>query len=110
MARNIQKVADLLGAEIKGTLPDIGGGAFGAARLGHLVAVLQARLQPGQGERPGRPSDASWVRHPKVPMSPETEAKLRRLAERASTSGRKVSPMQVAAQLLEEAVAGCPEN
>ncbi len=110
MARNVQKIADLLGAERKGTVPEVGGGAFGAARLGHIIASLQARLQPGQGERPGRPSDASWVKHPKVPMSAETEAKLRRLAERASTLERRVSPMQVAAQLLEEAVSQCSES
>jgi hypothetical protein len=109
MAKNVQEIANLLGAEIKSTLPDVGGGAFGAARLAHLVASLRARLHPGQGRRPGRPSDARWVRHPKVPMSAETEEKLRRMAERASTPERQISPMQIGAQLLEEAVAGYPE-
>jgi hypothetical protein len=38
-------------------------------------------------------------------MSPRTVAKLARLAERASKAGRQVSPMQLAAQLLEDVVA-----
>lgn len=110
MATNIQEIAKRLGAEIRqGQLPETGGGAFGAARLAHLVAALQVRLRPGQGERPGRPSEAAWDRRPKVPMSSATEEKLRRLAMRASTPARKVSPMQLAAQLLEDAVAHCPE-
>jgi hypothetical protein len=37
-------------------------------------------------------------------MSAATTRKLAKLAEALSTSERKVSPMQVAAQLLEEAV------
>jgi hypothetical protein len=41
-------------------------------------------------------------------MSRATEAKLRRLAERASSPQRKVSPMQMAAHLLETAVAEVP--
>ncbi|MDM8005833.1 MAG: hypothetical protein QUV05_06745 [Phycisphaerae bacterium] len=41
-------------------------------------------------------------------MSTATRSKLRRLARQMSTTERKVSPMQVAAQLLEEAVAVCP--
>jgi hypothetical protein len=45
----------------------------------------------------------------KVPMSEETLRKLAQLAERASTAERRVSPMQVAAQWLEEAVAACWE-
>ena len=102
MAKNIQKLAEPLGAERVGQVPDVGGGAFGASRL---ARVLQARLEPGRGQRPGRPTDASWTRHPKVPMSEATERKLAELAERISTPERKVSPMQVAAQLLEEAVA-----
>jgi hypothetical protein len=108
MAKNIEKITDLLGATMVSGLPETGGGAFGAARLAHLVASLQARLEPSAGRRPGRPTDGSWVHHPKVPMSEETVQKLARLAEMASTSERRVSPMQVAAQLLEEAVAQCP--
>jgi hypothetical protein len=102
MARNREKLARLLGAEIVGQVPDVGGGAFGMARLAHL---LHQRLTPSQGERPGRPTDASWVVGPKVPMSRATQAKLTQLARRASRGGRKVSAMQVAAHLLEEAVA-----
>jgi hypothetical protein len=41
--------------------------------------------------------------------SEETLRKLAQLADRASTAERRVSPMQVAAQLLEEAVAECRE-
>ncbi len=83
--------------------------AFGAARLARIVETLQGRLVPGQGKRAGRPSDASWVRHPKVPMSNETQRRLSLLAARASTSGRKVSPMQIAAQILEAALDETPD-
>lgn len=110
MAHNIHAIAGKLGAKVVGRLPDTGGGAFGAARLAKVVAELQARLQPGQGIRPGRPTDPTWVESPKVPMSDDTARKLARLAERASAAGRKVSPMQMAAQLLEEAVAGLPDE
>jgi hypothetical protein len=110
MARNIKTIADRLGAQIVAQLPDTGGGAFGAARLAKCIESLQSRLVPGQGKRAGRPSDASWVRHPKVPMSETTGRRLQRLAERASTGGRKVSPMQIAAQILEDALAGVPEQ
>ncbi len=75
------------------------------ARLAGIMAALQARLQPGEGQRPGRPKDPEWVEYPKVPMKAATQQALERLAELASTPERKVSPMQVAAQILEEAVA-----
>ena len=42
-------------------------------------------------------------------MSEATGQRLIRLAERASREGRKVSPMQVAAQILEDALASIPE-
>jgi hypothetical protein len=38
-------------------------------------------------------------------MSLETQRRLISLAKQASKSGRRVSPMQVAAQLLEQAIA-----
>jgi hypothetical protein len=101
MAKNREKLAELLGAKLVGEVPDVGGGAFGMARLAHL---LHERLTPSQGERPGRPTDPSWLVRPKVPMSEETAKKLAEIAEALSTPERKVSPMQVAAQLLEDAV------
>jgi hypothetical protein len=109
MAKNIERIAAGLGAKVVARLPHTGGGAFGAARLARIVADLQARLEPGQGVRPSRPTDASWVRHPKVPMSEATRRRLTRLAEQGSIGGRKVSPMQVAARILEEALAGMPD-
>ena len=110
MAKNNKSIAAGLGAKVVGQVPETGGGAFGAARLAKCVESLQGRLVPGQGKRAGRPSDANWVRHPKIPMSESTRQRLLRLAERASASGRKVSPMQIAAQILEEALAGEPEH
>ena len=111
MAKNIEKIAAGLGAEIIGQIPATGDGAFGAARLARIVQAMQSRLVPGQGRRPGRPTDANWVRHPKVPMSDATKERLTRLAEQVSSSGgRRISPMQVAAQILEDALASVPER
>jgi hypothetical protein len=107
MAREIRKIAKALGAEVVGKIPRVGGGAFGAARLPKLIEELKEQLRPSVGIRPGRPTNPKWVRHPKVPMSKETERKLEELAERISSQDRKVSPMQLAARLLEEAVASC---
>jgi hypothetical protein len=107
MAKNIKKLAQLLGAEIVGRVPDTGGGAFGAARLAH---ILTSRLKPSEGERSGRPSVSTWTRRPKVPMSEATERKLTQLAKKASGRKRKVSPMQIAAQVLEEALAAYPDE
>ena len=110
MAKNIDTIADRLGAKVIAQVPEVGGGAFGAARLARIVEQLRSRLVPGQGRRAGRPTEAKWVRRPKVPMSVATEQRLVRLAEEASTSGRKISPMQLAAQLLEDALAGLPDR
>jgi hypothetical protein len=101
MAKNVNTIAKKLGATVKGEVPDTGGGAFGMARL---ARILTSRLQPSQGLRPGRPSDPNWVLQGKVPMTEETKEQLTALAEKLSGDGRQVSPMQVAAQLLEESV------
>ncbi len=100
MAKNIDRLAKAFGAEIVGQVPEYSGGAFGAAKLAQL---LRARLSPSQGRRPGRPTNPEWKRRPKVPMSPETEHLLEELARMVSDESRQVSPMQVAAQILEEA-------
>jgi hypothetical protein len=96
-----KEFAQMLGAEIVGEVPDVGGGPFGMARLAHII---HQRLTPSQGERPGRPTNPSWAMRPKVPMSKGTAKKLSKIAKALSTPERKVSPMQIAAQLLEEAV------
>ncbi len=101
MARNIQKIASKLGARLVGKVPDTRGGAFGAARL---AEIMNSRLVPSRGKRSGRPANPDWIERPKVPMSKETLKQLRRLAQQASTKQRKVSAMQVAAQLLEDSV------
>lgn len=110
MAKNIDTIANRLGAKVITEVPDVGGGAFGASRLARVIEQLRSRLVPGQGRRAGRPTDARWVRHPKVPMSVATERRLIRLAEEASTSERRISPMQLAAQILEDALAGIPNE
>jgi hypothetical protein len=99
MAKNVKKLARRLGASIGEPVSDSGGGAFGMARL---AAELAARLEPGQGQRPGRPTDPSWTYHRKIPMSEKTIRRLEEIAKSVSVGGRSVSPMQVAAQLLEE--------
>jgi hypothetical protein len=43
-------------------------------------------------------------------MSDATRRRLDQLAEQSSTSGRRISPMQIAAPLLEEALAGISER
>jgi hypothetical protein len=99
MAKNVGKLANAVGATVVGKIPHTGGGAFGAARM---AALLQARLKPQVGVRPGRPSDPAWTLSRKVPMSAETLQQLQDLATQLSSEKRKVSPMQVAAQLLEQ--------
>lgn len=64
---------------------------------------LRSRLAPGQGERPGRPSDPTWTLQRKLSMSETTLATLERVSELLSTDERRVSPMQVAALLVEDA-------
>jgi hypothetical protein len=101
MARHTKEIAEKLGAKPIGKVPRTSGGAFGAARM---ARVLAERLSPSAGKRPGRPTNATWVHHPKVPMSAETRDTLAALAGQISSPQRRVSPMQVAAQILEESV------
>jgi hypothetical protein len=101
MTLDPKRIAARLGAVHVGSVPDTGNGAFGMA---HLAAILKERLEPSVGRRPGRPTNVRWVIRPKVPMSRETETQLILLAERLSSPERRISPMQLAAQLLEETV------
>lgn len=101
MDKRVERIGRNLGAKHITTLPDVGGGAFGMSRL---AQILQARLAPSAGKRPGRPTNDRWTERCKVPMSADTLAELQSLSSRLSSEKRKVSPMQLAAQLLEESV------
>lgn len=102
MAKNIETLAKKLGATVVGTVPDYSAGAFGMAALAN---TLRERLEPSVGKRPGRPSNPAWSKRPKVPMAPETEERLKELSQFLSKGERQVSPMQVAALILEQATA-----
>ena len=102
MAKGIDSIAKKLGATVVGTVPDYSAGAFGVAIL---AKTLRDRLEPGQGKRPGRPSNRRWTKRSKIAMAVETEARLKRLARMLSDDNRQITPMQVAAQLLEETTA-----
>jgi hypothetical protein len=67
---------------------------------------LRKRLEPGQGERPGRPSDPTWTVQRKLSMSEKTLEMLAKAAAAVSTAERRVSPMQIAALLIEDATQG----
>lgn len=99
MTLDPMKIAERLGAEHVGQLPETGGGAFGMARLAHL---LKERLDARGSRRAG--NAVAWVLSPKVPMTPETEKLLIALAEKLSTAERRIDPTQLAAQLLEESL------
>jgi hypothetical protein len=101
MDKRIARIGRNLGAKHIATLPDVGGGAFGMSRL---AQVLHAQLAPSAGKRPGRPTNDRWTERCKVPMSADTLTALQALSSRLSSEKRKVSPMQLAAQLLEESV------
>jgi hypothetical protein len=101
MDKRIARIAKNIGAKHVGTLQDVGGGAFGMARLAQM---MRARLAPSAGKRPGRPTNEHWTERAKVPMSTDTLASLRELSQRLSSDERKISPMQLAAQLIEESV------
>lgn len=78
-------------------------GTWEVDELANFGDRLRSRLAPGRGERPGRPSDPSWTVQRKLSMNPKTLAALERLAEQLTTSERSVSPMQVAAMIVEDA-------
>lgn len=102
MANNIDSIVKKFGATVVGNVPNFSAGAFGIATL---AKTLRDRLEPSRGKRPGRPSDRRWTKRSKVPMASETETRLKQLAKMLSDDDRKVTPMQVAAHLLEESTA-----
>ena len=86
MVKNLNAIAIKLGAVVVGQVPEAGGGAFGAAKIAKDVSQLRAGSQP-------------------IRVTTATLEKLERIAERASATGSKIAPLEIAARLLEEAVA-----
>lgn len=123
MATNIGTIAHALGAKVVGVVPDAGGGAFGAARLAQAVSQLRkdgysstvfdipvtvALVQTvGRRRRDGESEPTSLAQT--FVLSDEALAKLERLAAKASTSGRQVSPVEMAARLLERSLESTDE-
>lgn len=107
MAKNVQKIAELMGGKIVGQVPDVGGGAFGAARL---AKIYQARMEQLRRQEVVGSPGADRPRHLEIPVSQGTLETLTELARRVSTPDLAISPMEVASQLLEEAVARYSEE
>ena len=97
---DMDRIAEGLGAKRRGNV-DAGDGYFGAMQL---VAEVQARFRvPSRG---GRATNPEWSMRRLVGLSPETLARLEELARSASEAGdTPIEPMQLAALLLEKAVA-----
>ncbi len=97
-ALNMDRIAKALGAERRGEVV-AAGGYFGAMQV---VAEIQARFQAPPGG--GRSTDPNWTDRRLVPLAPKTLGRLERLAKIVSEEGGvTVSPLQVAALLLEHA-------
>ena len=79
---------------------------IGTDEIEALGERIRRRLEPGKGERPGRPSDPTWTVQRKLSMTEETLTLLERAADAVSTDERRVSPMQIAALLIEDATQG----
>ena len=73
-------------------------GPFGVAQL---TAELTERLKPGEGIRPGRPTDPDWDVRRLVSFRQSTWEELTEVAKQVSSPQRRVSPSQIAALLIE---------
>jgi hypothetical protein len=96
---DLDKVARGLGAVRRGTVR-AEGGWFGAAQL---AADVGARFRAPAGG--GRATDPGWTERRLLPLAPETLARLERLSAALGERGVVVTPLQVAALLLERAAA-----
>lgn len=96
---DMDQIAEGLGARRKGKVKATGG-YFGAMQLAAEVAA-RFRVPP----RGGRATDPSWTERRLIPLSPGTLRRLESMAERLN-----VSPLQVAALLLEKTVNSLRED
>jgi hypothetical protein len=81
-------------------------GHFGAMQL---VAEIQSRFQVPQGG--GRSTDPHWTERRLVPLAPETLTRLSQIAKKLQDEqGIAISPLQLAALLLEHATGKVDER
>ncbi len=83
--------AKLFGAKLVGKVPNVGGGPLGAAYLAHVYRQRMAELR-------GEPA------FQQLGLSEAALEGLAEMAEKESTPRKHVTPLQVAARLLEQAV------
>lgn len=89
--------------------------ALGASRVVEVQAIshqgplgllsLREEIAHRLQSTGGRPTDPDWTERRCVPFKPEIWKGLFRLAKEMSADGRKVSPAQVAAMLVERELA-----
>ena len=95
---DMEKIAQELGAERRGEVR-AGGGWFGALQL---AAEVQQRFYTPSGG--GRGTDPTWTERRLLPLAPTTLARLNQLSGTLGEQGVRVTPLQVAALLLEHAL------
>ena len=97
-------IARALRAERRGAVRS-GPGHFGALQLAADVAARFRTPETG-----GRGTDPTWTEKRLVSLAPATLQRLERVAKDISAQGHTVAPLQVAALLLERAVAEIDER
>src|SRR5438132_1238547 len=98
---NKAKIAAALGASRRIPLPRAPQDPLDALML---MQAIHDQLEAGRGLRAGRPSSPAWTLRRLVPFSAESWDTLQSYAEAFSAPGRRVSPAQVAAVILEGAL------
>lgn len=96
---DMDRIATALGAERRGQV-HASGGWFGAAQL---VAEVQARFRTPRGG--GRATAPEWTERRLLPLTAVTLDRLEHISEVLGEQGVAVTPLQVAALLLEKVVA-----
>lgn len=87
MSERTKRIGEMIGGKHVATLPDTGGGTFGAARVGHIVSQIQRE----------RLATRLNVRR-------ETAKRVYEFAKRSTAQGNPISADELASQLLDEAI------
>jgi hypothetical protein len=98
MMADIEEIAKAMGAKIIGRVPNVQGGALGAA---HLAGIYQARMEEVRKEQ-GPSTEKIPNLTIEIPIGEATAQALAELADLVSTPNKRISPMQVARGLLSQ--------